>query len=267
VEVSSTQQFTVVFEGEPSQVTWYVNGVRGGSPETGMIRPDGLFVAPSEPPPGGSVTITAEVLLDSLVSESAEAVIQTGYGVSSVSVSPDSASVAIGDSTTFSVVASGCPFADPAWTAIDISPGSGSTGDIGAGGTYVAPALIFRDLELMIMVESPDCPAKAGIAKVVVRQPDLFKVELEDFTASSGSGISKAVPCSGGGFAVNGLDQPGEWIEVPFEIPAGGNYIVEIHYAAGVNDVLTAIITAQGCGSGGSTLEAGFQMAQGNGLG
>ena len=40
-------------------VTWTVNGVGGGSPQTGTVNPTGLYVAPAAPPPGGQVTIRA----------------------------------------------------------------------------------------------------------------------------------------------------------------------------------------------------------------
>jgi hypothetical protein len=202
--------------------------------------------------------------LDSVVRENAKAVIQGGFGASFVRVFPDSVSVGVGDSITFSLMASGCPFDDPAWSVLDLS--SGSLGDIRANGTYVAPALVSDDLTMMIMVESPDCPGKRGIAMAAITKPDAFVIELEDFTTSFGSGISKTIPCSGG-FAVSGLDQPGEWIEVPFEVHAGAEYLAEIHYAAGVGDILIATVAAQGCGSWGSTPEAEFQMGQGNGLG
>jgi hypothetical protein len=266
IEVSSVQQFTVAFDTTPAELVWYVDGVRGGSPESGMITPEGLFIAPPEVPPGGSVTITAEAVLDTAVRETATAVITSGYGTPFVSVTPGSASVAVADSAVLSVAASGCPFAEPAWSAIPISPTAGDAGDMKPGGTYVAPAAVADDLILMVRVESSDCPGKQGIAKVVIKKPVRFVVQLEDFTDSYGSGITKTTPCSGG-YAVSGMEVPGEWIEVPFEIPAGGTFVAEIHYAAQVNDVLEAALTIYGCPNPPSPGEIDFRMAQGNGLG
>ena len=40
-------------------VYWYVNGVQGGTAATGLITTQGNYVAPSVPPAGGTVTITA----------------------------------------------------------------------------------------------------------------------------------------------------------------------------------------------------------------
>jgi hypothetical protein len=266
VEVSSTQQFVVEFYNVPGEATWYVDGIRGGNPRTGMITPDGFYIAPHEAPPGGYVTITARAELDSTVRETAKAVIRSGYGTPSLRVSPDSVTVVLGDSVAFSPAASGCPLADPSWSVVAVSPDSDPTGEVRANGTYLAPAAIPDDITLMVTVESPDCPGKKGIAKAVVRKPEMFVVQLEDFSDSSGIMISRATPCSGGGYAVNGLDQPGEWILVPYEIRAGGRYSAEIHYAAGVGDTLRVVVAEMGCPNSPSPVEVDFEMAQGDGL-
>jgi hypothetical protein len=266
VQVSSAQQFTATFQAEPLAITWYVNGVRGGTPRTGMITPDGLFVAPYEPPPAGYVTITAEAELDSIVRESAKAVIESGYGATIIVLSPDSAVVAAGDSVEFSPTASGCALTDPLWSVVEISGEAAEIGTMRPNGIYVAPTAVSSDFALIVTVASLECADKVGIGRIAVMAPEPFIVQLEDFTDSYGSGINKTVPCSGG-YAVNGLDWPGEWIEVPYEVPVGGSYTAEIHYAAGVNDVLTVTVQETMCSGSPAPQEVTFEMAQGNGLG
>jgi hypothetical protein len=242
IEVSSTQQFEVKFETVPSEVTWYVDGVRGGSPGTGMITPDGLFIAPSEVPVGGFVTITAKAELDSSVEETAKAVIRSGYGTLSIDVNPDSMTVILGDSTSFSATASGCPLAEASWSVAAVSAESDPPGTIRSDGTYLAPVSIPGDITLMVTVESPDCPGKKGLAKAVVLQPETFVVQFETFSDSSGSWILRNVSCGGPDLAVNGLDQPNQ------------------------GDVLRVVVSEMGCPDSDSPVESNFVIDRGDGL-
>jgi len=266
VEVSSTQQFELEFATIPSEVTWYVDGVRGGSPASGMITTDGLFIAPGEVPSAGYVTVTAEAVLDSSVEETAKVVILSGYGTPSIDVNPDSLTVVLGDSTTFSAAASGCPLSQPSWSAVAVSSESDPSGYMRSNGTYLAPASIPRDIELMITVESPDCPGKKGIAKAVVKKPEVFVVQFETFSDSSGSMIMRNVSCGGSDLAVNGLNHPNEWIIVPYEARAGGEYAAEIHYKSGEEDVLRVVVSEMGCPDSDSPVEADFVIDRGDGL-
>jgi hypothetical protein len=265
VEVSSTRQFTVEFEATPPQVKWYVDGIRGGSPATGMITPDGLFVAPHDIPPSGYVTITARAVLDTTVGGTAKAVIRSGYGAPSIQVSPDSLTVIVGDSTSFSAAASGCPLGEPSWSVVAISENP-DPGGMRSNGTYLAPSAIPSDLTLMVTVESPDCPGKVGLAKAVVRKPEVFVVQFETFSDSSGVMIGRNISCGGLDLAVNGLDQPNEWIIVPYEVRAGGDYAAEIRYKSGEEDVLRVVVSEMGCPNSGTPVEAAFVIDRGDGL-
>ncbi len=266
VEISSTQQFVVEFAATPAKVTWYVDGTCGGSPRTGMITPDGLFIAPHEIPPGGYVTITAKAVLDTTVRETAKAVIHGGSGTPFIQISPDSVTVILGDSTSFSAAGPGCPLADPSWSVTVVSSGSDPAGDMRSDGTYVAPSAILGDLKLMVAIESPDCPGKFGIAEAVVRKPEMFVVQFEEFSDSSGVDISRTAPCHGGGFAVNGLDAPDEWIVVPYEVRAGGEYAAEIHYLSGEDDTLRVTLAEAGCPNTTLPAEIDFVIDEGDGF-
>ncbi len=52
-------QLTATVTGDPPSVQWRVNGVLGGTTETGRVTTAGLYSAPATPPPGGNVTIRA----------------------------------------------------------------------------------------------------------------------------------------------------------------------------------------------------------------
>ena len=266
VEISSTQQFMVEFYNVPGEVTWYVDGIRGGNPRTGMITPDGFYIAPHEAPPGGYVTITARAELDSTVRETAKAVIQSGYGTPFIEISPDSITVILGDSTSFSAAGSGCPLADPSWAVVAVSSGSDPAGDMRSDGTYAAPNTIFGDITLMVTVESPDCPGKKGIAKAVVRKPEMFVVQFETFSDSSGVEIHRNVSCGGLDLAVDGLDQPNEWIVVPYEARAGGEYSAEIRYKSNDEDFLRVAVAEMGCPNPDQAVEADFVIDVGDGV-
>jgi hypothetical protein len=266
VGISSTQQFSVEFATVPSEVTWYVDGVRGGTPRTGMITPEGLYIAPHEVPADGYVTITAEAILETPVRETAKAVIRSGYGTPFIEVDPDSITAILGDSTSFSVASSGCALTDPSWSVVAVSSISYPAGEMRANGTYIAPTTIPGDDTLMVTVESPDCPGKMGIARAVILKPATFVVQFEDFSDSSGVAISRAVECHGGAIAVNGLDHPGEWITVPYEARAGGEYAAEIHYQSGEGDSYRMVVTEIGCPNTSVPQEVDFIIDQGDGF-
>ena len=58
--IGGTAQFTAtVTGGANTSVTWQVNGVAGGSPDTGTISPAGFYTAPSTVPSPNTVTIGA----------------------------------------------------------------------------------------------------------------------------------------------------------------------------------------------------------------
>ena len=266
VDVSSTPQFDLVFESVPSEVTWYVDGVQGGSPSTGMITTGGLFIAPSEVPTAGYVTVTAEAVLDSSVQETAKVIILSGYGTPSINISPDSMIVVLGDSTSFSAAASGCPLSEPSWSVVAVSSESDPSGLMRSSGTYLAPPSVPRDITLMVTVESPDCPGKKGLAKAVVLKPELFLVQFETFSDSSGVMIKRNVSCGGSDLAVNGLDQPNEWIVVPYDVRAGGEYSAEIRYKSGEEDVLRVVVSEHGCPNSDSPVESNFVIQNGDGL-
>src|SRR5208282_5887300 len=79
-------------------VTWGVNGVPGGSPQSGTITAAGLYTAPADLPPGGSVQVTAISEADTSESGSASLTITSDI---SVSLSPSGVSTELGATQSF----------------------------------------------------------------------------------------------------------------------------------------------------------------------
>lgn len=64
VPITHSLQLSALQDNLPVTVTsWKVNGIEGGDPTVGTITSTGLYTAPSNLPPGGTVTITAETTL------------------------------------------------------------------------------------------------------------------------------------------------------------------------------------------------------------
>jgi hypothetical protein len=145
-----------------------------------------------------------------------------------------------------------------------ISGSSVDIGSIGPSGTYFPPPSPSGDFELLITAKSNDCEDKTGIARVAVKVPEQFYVEFEDFTETNGTDITSGVSC-GGGLGITGLDESGEWISVPVEIPAGGRYTAYLRYAAGLTDRMDVTVTFEDGPHG--TPQTTFVLDQGNGVG
>lgn len=266
VEVSSSQQFTVTFESGQTEVEWYVDGLLGGMPTTGMVTRSGLYVAPAKMPAGGTVTVSARSVVDSTVQADAEVVLIGGDLTPTIEVQPGLVTRAVADSVAFGATARGCLPETISWA---LSPVYGNPIDIGAireDGLYVAPVSPGEDFVLMLMAQASVCPGKTGLARIVVREPRTFWAQCESYADSSGVGISRNVTC-GGGLGVTGLDTAGEWISVPVVVPVAGRYVVSLHYAAAAMDVLRLTLSAAGCGTEGSSPEVSLVLDRGSGVG
>jgi len=67
LRAGTIHQYTYVisnFTGTP-RLTWYVNGIVGGSAKIGTITPTGLFTAPTDPPNPDTVTVRGEINIPS----------------------------------------------------------------------------------------------------------------------------------------------------------------------------------------------------------
>lgn len=270
IEVSSSHRFEASFNGETPEVYWYVNGLGGGNHSWGMITTDGLYIAPADQPSGAVVTIEAKAVEDTTVEGSAKVRIHKSAGTPLVKVTPTAVIVGVTDSVEFSSIVTNCSSDDVVWS-IEPSWGSpASLGTIRPNGTYVAPASARSGFIVVIKATGTGCDDKAGIARAAI-PADVggFKVELEDFTVSHNI-IHPAIevhPCGAAseGLAVVGLNEAGEYIEVPVTVSHSGTYTASVFYSANEGHAIDVRVSVEGCGH--ASQEEDFRLDQGTGIG
>src|SRR6185437_11838640 len=142
------QVFTASVSGTINTgVTWSVNGIAGGNSMIGTIANTGTgtatatYTAPSAPPSPATVTVTAASMEDTSKSASASVTITCG---ASNAISPSSASVALGQTQSFSAAFCLAAGQSIAWDVNGIAGSNSTLGTITASGPtsalYTAPA-------------------------------------------------------------------------------------------------------------------------------
>lgn len=272
LEASSSQGFTADVGGQPIyDASWYVNGVRGGRPETGMISVAGLFVAPSEVPAGGYVTLAARAVVEGAsYRDSIRVTITKPAGTPYVTVSPDTVAVIEFDMVAFYASMPDCTSDDVTWSLERLWGSTYSLGSISPSGAYEAPSGVDNTFAAMVKATSVGYPGKIGIGKIVFYPSDWPDIQLEGFTESldvPSSATIQAANCGGavGGQAVQGLDTGGEWIKVPVYIPLDGVYRAYVRFQSQPADTLGVRVTMEDCGA--PAPESEFVLTGGDGLG
>ncbi|MGH9734807.1 MAG: hypothetical protein ACRD8A_09490 [Candidatus Acidiferrales bacterium] len=166
-------------------ITWYVNGVAGGSPAQGTVvassaAPDAaVYTAPADVPSPNPVTVRATG-----GSQTASAAITITSSVT-VTVSPASATVNASQRATFTANVTNSTDAAVTWSVNGIADGNATVGEICVVGSnpcispsgavsgsvdYVAPAAAPSVNPVTLTAMSEADPSKAGIAGVFVAQ-------------------------------------------------------------------------------------------------
>ena len=271
VALSSSEQFTATVDGHAATVTWYVDGIRGGSVDDGVITTDGLYIAPAEIPAEDRITISAKGIADTTLHAEATVDLVDVPGAAIVVVSPDSTSVLATGNASFLADVIDCTSDGVTWSLARLSGDVFNPGSI-ADGLYEGPLAAEENFAIVIEATSFDCPSKTGIARVMVyAPPTAFDVQTEAYTQSydAPGSLSPIVaePCGGavGGKAVLGLDVAGEFIEVPVDVPVSGTYTVTLRFQAMAGDTIVSAVSMEGCGS--PVPGATFTSTQGAGIG
>ena len=134
VAQSGTQQFTATINGITNTgVTWTVDGVAGGNPNSGTISTTGMYTAPSQ---AGTHTIAATSVADTA------AIVSTTVSVSgTISISPNTATLVTSATQQFTATVTGQTNATISWSVDGVAGGNASVGTISSNGLYTAPAL------------------------------------------------------------------------------------------------------------------------------
>ena len=159
------QPFTARISGTPIQsVTWFVDGLEGGSSSVGTISNVGLYTAPAVT---GSHTITATSSFDEQGSGSA-AVTVTAMPIVTVTVSPAVATVSTGRTQQFSQTVTGTSDTRVSWGVSGTTGGNSTVGTISADGLYVAPASVPTPSTVTVTATSIPYPSVGGSATATV---------------------------------------------------------------------------------------------------
>jgi hypothetical protein len=156
-----------------TKVTWLVDGIAGGNSSVGTIDKQGNYTAPPYVPVPSNVTVTAVAMADESKFANA-AVSLTGPAVpGSVSITPQSATVYVGDSAPFRATVNG---ADPAvtWQVNGVEGGNAQVGTIepipGSNNQalYTAPLQVPDVGQVVVAALSVANPQQAASAIVTV---------------------------------------------------------------------------------------------------
>jgi len=198
VLLGETLDFTAtVSNSGDTTVTWAVNGIAGGSAQLGTISADGVYTAPTDLPPGGTVQVTATSHADSSKSAGASVTISSDV---SVSVSPNVASVELGATQSFqaAIQSRGRPDTSVRWT---LSGGScpNSCGSVNASGVYTAPQILPSSSAVNLIATSVADPSKQASTTITITSH--FTLQLTApasmFTGTTTSLVAVLTPVAG----------------------------------------------------------------------
>jgi len=162
---TGSQSFTATVTGSSNhQVTWQVNAVTGGSLTTGTISATGLYTAPAAMPSPTTVTITALSVANPADTANATVTITPPL----VSIAPLTATVGIGQTTTFVATVDNSDTKTVTWQVNGIAGGNSTVGTISASGLYTAPASVPAPAVVTISAVSTLVPASTGSASLTV---------------------------------------------------------------------------------------------------
>ena len=182
VAVGGTQQFSATAQNTSNTaVTWQVNGVMGGNATVGTISGSGLYTGPAAVPSPATVTVTAVSQADATKSASAQVTITAASAVS-VTISPTSATVAVGGTQQFSATVQNTSNTAVTWQVNGVMGGNAAVGMISGSCLYTAPGVV---------------PSPATVTVTAVSQADNTKSASASVTITPVSGIAFYVSTTG----------------------------------------------------------------------
>ena len=167
VLLGETLNFSASVSGTPdTAVVWSVNGITRGSVQAGTISADGVYMAPTGLPSGGTVQVTATSHADSSKSATASVTVSSDIAVS---VSASSSSVELGATQSFraTVTSSGKPDTSVRWSVAGSSCPN-SCGSVDANGNYTAPQVVPASSLVNLTATSVADPSKQSFAVITI---------------------------------------------------------------------------------------------------
>ena len=162
------EQFTATVQNTSNTgVTWQVNGVAGGSSDTGTISTSGVYATPSTVASQFTVTVTAVSQVDP--SQSASAQVTVNSLPVSISVSPLTATVNTSSSQPFTATVLNTDNTGVTWQVNGVTGGSAATGTIDSTGLYSAPAAVPSPAVVTVTAVSQADSTKSASAQVTIQ--------------------------------------------------------------------------------------------------
>lgn len=143
VAAGGTQQFQAAVTGSTDTgVTWQVNGVAGGSAQSGTISTTGLYTAPATTTTL-QVTVTAVAHADPTKTANATVTVTPVTPPPppiTVTISPTTATVAVSTTQQFTATVTGTTNTGVTWSVDGVTGGNMTVGTISTSGLYTAPS-------------------------------------------------------------------------------------------------------------------------------
>jgi hypothetical protein len=251
VQLGNAQQFSATVTGTTNTaITWLVNGTAGGTSVLGTISTGGLYTAPSTMPTT-SVVVTAQSVAQPTAS--ASAAVQLTAPAVSISISPTSASLQLGNSQQFAATVSGTSYTSVSWLVNGTSGGNATVGTISSSGLYTAPGTI-PTTSVVVTAQSIAQPSASASASVQLTQPTV-SVSITPTNVSVAEGTSQQFAAQ----VYNTSNTAVNWFVSGI---AGGNSTVGTVTASGVYTApasipsVQVIVTAQSAASPSSSANA-----------
>lgn len=227
------QLFTPTISGTTnSNVTWEVNGVTGGNSTYGTISSTGLYKAPAAVPNPSTLTVTA--VSQANPADIANAAV-TLTSDASVSVSPASANLPLGNAQQFAATVTGTANNAVTWQAGTVTGGNSTVGTISNTGLYTAPSTYSGTLPATVSVTAISAvdTTKSASASVTLHanmsvtvSPNTASVQTFDslqFTATvqggSNRGVTWEVNGVAGGSSITGTITSSGLYRAPHAVP------------------------------------------------
>ena len=224
------QQFTATVTGSPNTgVTWSLSGSGCSGSGCGSITSTGLYSAPGTIPNPAQVKVTATSDADSAKSGSA---IVTVIAPVVVTISPTSATVAIGGQQQFRTKITGSTNTAVDWSVSGAGCSGSGCGTISSTGLYKAPASVPSPPTVIVKASSQiDVSQSASATVSIVANLDakLNGQYAFQFTGFDSNGVYQAAgsfTADGTGNIASGLEDVNNTAGAATSVPFTGTYIV-----------------------------------------
>jgi hypothetical protein len=168
-----TLQFTAtVVSSTSTTITWYVNGILGGTPASGTVSSTGLYTAPASVPNPATVTVAAVSSAETSPSGSAIVTIMAPPVNAMVSVTPMDSSTPAGTTVQFTATVTGTANTAVTWYVNGVAGGNSTVGTLSSSGLYTAPKAVPSPPTVAVTASSQAEPSQSASTTLTLTAPN-----------------------------------------------------------------------------------------------